>query len=165
MNWTRLIQTGGLREIRAALREGSPRLGRDSAGYPLLHHAAMREDSSFRICAWLLDAGADPNERDGARFEQTALHLAAERGNIELAERLLEAGAEPDPPDKWGNGPVWKALHFGGLEINTPRRARFGRLVRLLVEAGADLDRVNDSGRTPRASHLAQSLWAELADL
>jgi len=164
MNWTDLIKSGSLRDIRKALRENTPDLGHDKYGYTLLHYAVMRDDSSFRIGQWLLDAGADPNATDRARFKQTPLHLAAEKAELELAELLLERGAEPDRPDNWGNGPAWKALHFGGLDINTAKRPRFERFVRLLVEAGADLDRKNEAGKTCR-DHFAHGWWGGLADL
>ena len=164
MNWPTLIKTGSLRELRTAFKEGTPNLSKDSRGYPLLHHACMRQDGGFRAAKYLLAAGADPNERDSARFEQTALHLAAEQGDLELAELLLEHGAKPDEQDYWGNGPVWKALHTGGLEVNAPRRGRWEQMVRLLVKAGADLDRENAAGKAAR-SHFRHEIWASLREL
>jgi ankyrin repeat protein len=164
MNWPTLIKTGTLRELRQAFKDGQPNLARDSRGYPLLHHACMRQDGGFRAARALLDAGADPNERDTARFRQTPLHLAAEQGDLELAELLLERGARPDEPDAWGNGPVWKALHTGGLEVQAPRRGRYVRMVQLLVRHGADLDRLNDEGKSPR-HHLRHPWCAELREI
>lgn len=164
MNWPRLIKEGSLRELRQAFKEGSPRLVKDAAGYPLLHNACMRQDGGFRAAKYLLAAGADPNEKDSARFQQTALHLAAEQGDLELAELLLENGAQPDEPDAWGNGPVWKALHTGGLKVQDARRPRYVRMVKLLVAAGADLDRENANGKAAR-SHFRHEIWAELREL
>lgn len=158
------MKSGGLRELRAAFRDGTPPLGPDAHGYPLLHWAAMRKDGGFRTAGWLLDAGADPNQIDRARFRQTALHLAAEAADLELAELLMDRGAQPDLPDAWGNGPAWKALHFGALDINDAKRPRFERMVRLLVARGADLDRLNHAERSAR-SQLRFACWSALADL
>ncbi len=164
MNWPNLIKTGTLRELRQAFLEGAPNLAPDSRGFPLLHHACMREDGGFRAAKALLDAGADPNEKDGGRFRQTPLHLAAEQGDLELAELLLERGAEADTRDAWGNGPVWKALHSGSLDVQGPRRGRYVRMVRLLVEHGAELDRDNEAGFSPR-HHLRHPWYEELREL
>ena len=44
----------------------------------------------------------------------TALHVAAERGDLALARRLLELGADPDLPDKhYRSTPLGWARHFG----------------------------------------------------
>lgn len=164
MNWTHLIESGRLGEIRKALRDGEAPKGPDKYGYPLVHVALIRDDSSFRIVGWLLDAGHDPNQKDRARFKQTPLHLAAEQADLETMELLLEHGALPDVPDNWGNGPAWKALHAGGLVIHSERRPRFEKAVRMLVAAGADLDRLNQAGKSCRA-HLRDACWSALADL
>ena len=44
----------------------------------------------------------------------TALHVAAERGDLALARRLLELGADPDLPDRhYRSTPLGWARHFG----------------------------------------------------
>lgn len=57
---------------------------------PLQTAAFVRSPSLARI---LLDAGADPNSRAEHGF--TALHSAAQNGDVELARLLLERGADP----------------------------------------------------------------------
>ncbi|WP_051510568.1 ankyrin repeat domain-containing protein [Intrasporangium oryzae] len=55
---------------------------------------------------------------------------------------LIAAGAPVDAQDVHGNTPLWRAVFvFRGGEP---------QLIRLLVAAGADLDRRNNSGRSPR---------------
>ena len=48
----------------------------------------------------------------------TALHVAAERGDVELARKLLELGADPDIPDKrYRSTPRGWARYFGQKEV------------------------------------------------
>ena len=51
------------------------------------------------------------NERNGDGA--TALHHAAERGNLELARAICDSGAELDAVDRFGETPLAKALHAG----------------------------------------------------
>lgn len=37
----------------------------------------------------------------------TALHLAAEAGNVDIMEELLKAGADPEIRDEKGEGVTW----------------------------------------------------------
>jgi len=48
----------------------------------------------------------------------TALHLAAQNGNREMCQLLLEHGADPDIPDDLYHSPAhgW-ANHFGHTEV------------------------------------------------
>ena len=53
----------------------------------------------------LLDEGAA--EVNCADYDKrTPLHLAASEGHTEVVAHLLEAGADPNAKDRWGNGPV-----------------------------------------------------------
>ena len=63
------------------------------------------------------------------------LTVAAESGNREGLERLLEQGMDPDATDGQGWGPLHWAARHGRSEI-----------IDALVDAGADIDR-NDQGR------------------
>ncbi len=87
-----------------------------------------------------------------------ALHIAAGAGSPEAVERLLAAGAAVDRPDREGRSPAFLALrstYLGGT-----RGPRYIAAFRLLVAAGADLDRpCGDT--TPRA--LAAKYGVELS--
>lgn len=74
----------------------------------------------------LLGAGADVNARD--ERGQTALMIAAHRGQPDVVRELLGAGAALNHAAKYGLTAVMGAVIDGHAEI-----------VQLLVEAGADL--------------------------
>ena len=65
--------------------------------------AAMRGDAT--VVRTLIARKADVNapQNDGA----TALHWAAFRSNLELAEILLQAGANPKAANREGATPLW----------------------------------------------------------
>jgi ankyrin repeat protein len=67
----------------------------------------------------LVSNGFDVNARGRSDIPSnqpwhTALHVAAERGDLDLARKLLELGADPDIPDKhYRSTPLGWARHFG----------------------------------------------------
>ena len=65
----------------------------------------------------------------------TALHHAAERGNLELARAVCDGGAELDAVDRFGETPLAKALHAGPWK---PAPAM--DVVQLLRRRGATVD-------------------------
>ena len=82
--------------------------------------AAMQRDNA--AVRRLLQTGADVNagQADGA----TALHWAAYHGDAELAEAVLEAGANPDKWDIYGRNPLYTAVDYNTL----PHGGRADRL-------------------------------------
>jgi len=86
----------------------------------------------------LLAAGVGPDIAD--RGGDTALHFAAQEGAARAAARLLEAGAQVDPVNSYGNTPLFTAV--GNSRGN-------GELIGLLRGRGADPWRQNHYGQTP----------------
>ncbi len=81
----------------------------------------------YRICAALLDAGADVSERTGFH----ALSEAARRGHGDICTLLLERGISPNPPDEEIyrlTSPLMHAAQAGSVAC-----------CRLLLDAGADV--------------------------
>ncbi len=102
--------------------------------------AAQRGD--LEAVRRLLRDGADVNAAQGDGM--TALHWAAERGDRELGEVLIYAGARVDAGTRIGH---YTPLHLAA-------RAAHGPIVDLLLEAGSDPDaRTTNSGTSPL--HLA----------
>ena len=102
-----------------------------------LHYAAL-EGRVDQVRALLLE-GADAATTDKQGF--TALHFACQQNRSDVAEALLDAGAPVDPVDQWGNTPLWRAVFNAEGD---------SRIVRILVDAGADPDQENFSGSSPR---------------
>ncbi|MCF1509616.1 ankyrin repeat domain-containing protein [Streptomyces glomeratus] len=71
----------------------------------------------------------------------TQLHFAADEQDAAAVRSLLAAGAEVDARDEQGNTPLWQAVFTYRGD---------GAVLSLLVEAGADPDRANFHGVSPR---------------
>jgi len=78
----------------------------------------------------ILDRGADPNARTGAR--DTALLLAARRGREETVALLLERGADPNAQDRHVSTALWWVAARDG---EMPNRSR---IATLLLQHGAE---------------------------
>ena len=90
----------------------------------------------------LLNEGADPNVAQGDGL--SALHLAAQEGNLEIAEILLDAGANIEAETRIG---AYTPLHLASGGAHTP-------VVRALLDEGANIGAVSSTtGAT--ALHLA----------
>ncbi len=116
----------------------------------------------WRLVEFLLERGADPNSRDPETGE-TPLHSALTKrnraGGEAAAEVLLRAGADPNAATLPGRptGAFMRDVRTRG-ETPLHRAAAFGtpRIVRLLLEAGADVQARDCNGDTP----LAWASWA-----
>ncbi|MFE2856184.1 ankyrin repeat domain-containing protein [Streptomyces lavendulae] len=71
----------------------------------------------------------------------TQLHFAADEQDAAAVGSLLAEGAEVDAPDGQGNTPLWQAVFTYRGD---------GAVLSLLVKAGADPDRVDLHGVSPR---------------
>ena len=105
-----------------------------------LADAAMRGDKA--AVASLIKQGADVGAAQGDGM--TALHWAAERGDVELAEILVYAGANVSAVTRIG---LYTPLHLAAKSGSTG-------VAKALIKAGADVNvKANPSGAT--AMHLA----------
>ena len=97
----------------------------------------------------LLEHGADPNVGYNER-NSTVMHDAAELEDTSFLEVALRHGGDPNVKavNHWSRtyGRVWRTPIFDADTIEA---------VRMLVAAGADVDHVQENGRTP-------GLWASL---
>ena len=104
-------------------------------GHTGLHIAVQRRDLAW--VDYLLGLNSNPNiaNRDGA----TPLSIAAQIGFTEAVALLSSRGARVDVPNRAGETPLIAAVHRRDLG-----------LLRVLLRAGADPDRRDNSGRSAR---------------
>eukprot|EP01036_Dinobryon_divergens_P031629 gene31629-41062_t len=140
------------RDIVATLldRGANPNLVSKNGNTPLL---AATYDGHRDIVILLLERGADPNIAE-KKYEETALHWAAERGHPEIAALLLERGADRNLKNKVGKKPIAVARAEGNdavvslLEDLTEQgpilydASKSGNLTKVVaaLDAGADVN-------------------------
>jgi ankyrin repeat protein len=106
-------------------------------GRTAVHYAALNGDVDG--LRGLVVSGADPDPAD--RGGWTPLHFAAQAQSAQAAAALLAGGAAVDMPDRHGNTALWTAVfNFRGE----------GATLRVLLGAGADPERENAHGVSPR---------------
>ena len=111
---------------------------------PLLDAAARGDLQALRA---LLEGGADPGVALGDGL--TALHIAAEEGNVDMAKLLLDAGADAEAKTRIGS---YTPLHLAAGSAHLD-------VVEVLLRAGADVAaETTNSGATPL--HLAARAMA-----
>jgi ankyrin repeat protein len=100
---------------------------------PMVDAAKNNDKAAVRD---LIAKKADVNAPDADN--STALHWAAYRDNVELADVLLKAGAKPNAANDLGVTPLWPASENGSAAM-----------VKRLLEAGANPNLALLSGETP----------------
>ena len=127
---------GDVDEMRALLAQGADvNFGSGNA----LEHAVLYGHTA--AVQFLLDNGADVNQRDGE--EETVLHTAAFETNNEIVGLLLAAGADVDATDEAGDTP----LYF--LTMTESSRRNRERCAELLLSHGARIDAADLISWTP----------------
>ena len=141
MQAVRLIDRDRRREVvRFLLSQGAVVSPVDEDGKTALHHAAEQRPADVVVMDWLVKAGVDIDARD-IRGETALMHLCwsgLEEATDGIA-LLLDGGADPNVVDNEGNSPLNLAAGAGG-NVGS---------VRLLLEAGADIDHAGKYGYTP----------------
>lgn len=104
-------------------------------------HHAVQSDRYVATAQCLLRSGAYVNEAttDWSPSNGTALHLSGELGQVAMAELLLrQPNVNADSTDEEGRTPLMMAANAGSVDV-----------ARLLIAAGANVNRADKSGGTP----------------
>lgn len=126
-NVRRLIEAGADLETRA----------QDNKCTPILLAA---QKGMYEISRLLIEAGSDIEAKDFHGRTPLIVSFSPEYqyGYTDVTRLLIESGANIDASSKSG----WTALHYAAL-------AGGMRTVRFLIENGADINFVDEAGRTP----------------
>jgi ankyrin repeat protein len=119
----------------------NPALPAHSGVTPLAAAVAARREP---LVALLCEHGVAADQR--MPNDATALMVAAAMGYPDIAEQLLDAGADVNAVDTDGRSALHAAAQFG-FEHNDSLRAR--RLFDCLLKRGADINRADNEGKTP----------------
>jgi ankyrin repeat protein len=118
--------------VSALVQRGVDPNSRDPSGQPALH-LALR-NGAFRVAeALLASPGIDVNAVNAA--DESALMMAALKGQVDWSKKLLDKGAQV-------NKPGWSPLHYAATG---PEPA----VVKLLLEQGAAIDAASPNRTTP----------------
>jgi cytohesin len=145
-------RAGTVEVVQALLDAGAKVDAANDAGYTALHGAAL--EGNAVVVRALLKAGAPVGARtsDG----ETPLHDAADMCRQEIVHILLSAGANVHAQGLLKQTPLYEAisLHRDPDEC--------GRVVKTLIEAGADVNAVQElTGNTPLIKALDSCSYAE----
>jgi truncated hemoglobin YjbI len=143
---------GNLTMVELLLRLGADPNAQDGGGHTPLYCLAngYRASHGADVVRTLARSGANVNASDGVKH-CTPLHMAARRGNLQIAEALLDCGAEIDARDSLGDTPLRRSVNCDKIQVAS-----------LLLARGADRRSVGNKGLTPllaaRSSGMQQVL-------
>ena len=148
------------------------RIGSEAAGSGTVLHLPTDWPGYFpngpQIVKLLIDAGANPNARTTSRGSsqpgpgsETPLHYAASSDDVDVAEALIDGGADVEAPGGSIGTPLDNAVGYGCWHV-----------ARLLVERGATVDKAWHAaslgmlgrleailGTSPSAEDVSQAFW------
>lgn len=102
-------------------------------------NAVLSDNENYKIVELLLNKGANVNLHD-KRAAWTALHFAAQACRLDLVELLVKFEADIEAQDIYGNTPLWRAVFSSTGN---------GDVIELLLRAGANRHKKNNSGVSP----------------
>jgi ankyrin repeat protein len=186
----RAARRGEADRVRDLLSRGASVRARDDRGRTALVAAAY--ENNVRVAGVLVEAGADVNHKDDTvqsayliatsevgddtrlldltlaaggdvrsldSFHGTGLIRAADRGYPRVVRRLLATDIRVDHVNELG----WTALHEAVILGDGSRR--YVRVVRLLVDAGADVNKPSRRDGVRPLQHATSRGYVEVADV
>ena len=130
---------GNIPIVELLLRLGAEPNIKDAGGHTPLYSVAneCKAHGGAGVVRALVQAGASVDAHDGVKH-CTALHMAARRGNVEVAGALLDSGADIEARDSLGETPLRRAVNCDKTDVAT-----------LLLARGADRHSKGSKGITP----------------
>jgi truncated hemoglobin YjbI len=130
---------GDATTVELLLRLGSDRSVTDMGGHTALYHVGngCQVPGGGDVVRLLVRAGANVDACGGVKH-CTALHMAARRGNVEVAGALLDCGADIEARDSAGDTPLRRSVNCNKVAVAA-----------LLVSRGADVSSHGSKGLTP----------------
>ena len=128
-----------------------------SGGMTLLHQVALSSGDYKETAELLIAKGLDVNAKHtsfGETKDATPLHVAAGKGNVSIAELLIQNGAEVNARLPF-NG--YTSLHLASRDGNI-------KMAELLIAQGAEIDAKSKYGETPLDLAMSKE-HKELVDL
>jgi len=132
IDFFRAVNVDNARTVGELLARGFDPNTKSESGQVALY-LAMREDSP-KVAAVLLDSPALNVDAANAMGE-TPLMMAALKGRLDWAKKLIERGAKVQKPG-------WSPLHYAATGPNT-------ELLALLLDRGADINALAPNQNTP----------------
>jgi hemoglobin len=130
---------GSLTIVELLLRLGADPNAADGGGHTPLYSVGneCKVAGAGKVVHALVRAGAKVDAHDGVKH-CTALHMAARRGNVLVAEALLDCGADIEARDTLAETPLRRSVNCNKTEVAA-----------LLLSRGADRHSKGSKGLTP----------------
>jgi ankyrin repeat protein len=133
---------GNVRIVALLLQVGADPNASDAYGHTPLYCVSNAYPydgpAGAAMVSALMQAGANVHAREKVKG-CFALHMAARRGNVLVAQALLRYGADVEARDKYGDMPLHRAVKCGQAEM-----------VAFLLASGADGQAKGKNGQTPQ---------------
>jgi uncharacterized protein len=125
---------GDVAEIERLIASGANNEAADGRGRTPLHVAAFQKQ--YEAARVLLRLGAAPNSQEADRYD--IITVAAVANDLQMLKIALDGGGNPRAiTSRYDGTALIAAAHLGHVDV-----------VRMLIEAGAPLDHVNNLGWT-----------------
>ena len=110
----------------------------DWSEIPLFQAISQKDNEAVKQ---LINSGFDVNTKDSRK--ETALHVAAEHGNLEIVRFLLEKGAKVNAKDRDNRSPLLMLVENSDAEETTNLE-----ILRLLIAKGANVNARDEEKKT-----------------
>ncbi len=170
---TAAIHAGGLEAVRRLIAD-RPELARVrmigrkgvEGGWRTPLHAATDWPGYFpaapAMVAFLLEAGADPNDHTGGERPETPLHWAASTDDVDVAVVLIDGGADLETPGGSIGTPLDNAIGYSCWHVARLLVARGARVEKLWHAAALGMtERLEElvSERGTPSDEISQAFW------